>query len=211
MALSPINVLGLQNSLQVAAEVGAKYVFASSSSVYGDDDRQPFHEDQMRSRPESPYGATKVAGEALVHAHHATTGLPVAIARFFTVFGPRQRPDLAIRKFALKILKGEPIELYGEGKPLRDYTYVDDIVDGFVRLGACPDPYLLVNLGSHRPFAVAELVDAMERIFGNRSDTRDEAHAARRCAGHLRGYHSCARASRLGAAHVARSRTDIVP
>ncbi len=111
-----INVEGLQNSLRVAAELGAKYVFASSSSVYGDDDRQPFHEDQMRARPISPYGATKVAGEALVHAHHATTGLPVAIARFFTVFGPRQRPDLAIHKFATNILKGEPVELYGEGQ-----------------------------------------------------------------------------------------------
>ena len=161
-----INVTGLANSLRIAAELGAKYVFASSSSVYGDDDRQPFVEDQMRARPESPYGATKVAGEALVHAHHAVTGLPVAIARFFTVYGPRQRPDLAIHKFARAMLAGEPIELYDEGRPLRDYTYVDDIVDGFVRLGLAPDPYLLVNLGSHRPLTVLELVDALEAVLG---------------------------------------------
>jgi UDP-glucuronate 4-epimerase len=91
-----INVVGLQNTLMATARVGAKFVFASSSSVYGADPRHPFSEDQMNVRPESPYAATKIAGEALVFAHHALANLPVGIARLFTVFGPRQRPDLAI-------------------------------------------------------------------------------------------------------------------
>jgi UDP-glucuronate 4-epimerase len=160
-----VNVRGLQNSLQLAAEQGARYVFTSSSSVYGNDVREPFTEEQMRCRPESPYGATKIAGEALVSAHHAASGLQVGMARLFTVFGPRQRPDLAIHKFALRMLRGEPIELYDQGRPRRDYTYVGDIVDGFVRLIETDRPYTLVNFGSHRPYTVAEMVDALEQVF----------------------------------------------
>lgn len=117
-----INVTGLQHTLEATASVGARFVFASSSSVYGADPRRPFVEDQMSCRPESPYGATKIAGEALVHAHHATTGLPVAIARLFSVYGPRQRPDLAIHAFARRMLRGEPIELFAGGLAERDYT-----------------------------------------------------------------------------------------
>jgi len=161
-----INVRGLQNTLRVAAEQQARFVFASSSSIYGNDEREPFTEDQMRPRPESPYGATKIAGEALIHAHHAATGLQVGMGRLFTVFGPRQRPDLAIHKFAARMLDGEPIELYDDGRPRRDYTYVDDIVDGFVRLIETPRPFTLVNFGSHRPITVAELVDALETVLG---------------------------------------------
>jgi UDP-glucuronate 4-epimerase len=161
-----VNVRGLQNSLRMAADHGARYVFASSSSVYGNDVREPFTEDQMQCRPESPYGGTKIAGEALVHAHHATNGLQVGMARLFTVFGPRQRPDLAIHKFALKMLRGEPIELYDGGRPRRDYTFVGDIVEGFVRLIETDRPYTLVNFGSHHPYTVTEMVDALEEVFG---------------------------------------------
>ena len=163
-----INVfVGLQNSLRVAAEFGAKYVFASSSSVYGDDDRQPFLELASDApRPESPYGATKVAGEALLHAHYVATKRPVGIARFFTVYGPRQRPDLAIHKFSLAMLKVSRSSCTTQGRPLRDYTYVDDIVDGLIRLASANDPYLLVNLGSNHPVSVIQFVDALERIFG---------------------------------------------
>ena len=95
----------------------------------------------MAGRPLSPYGATKVAGEALAHAHHAITGLPVAIARLFTVYGPRQRPDLAIHSFARRMLAGQPITLYDGGRGSRDYTYVDDVVDAFVRLIDAPSEY----------------------------------------------------------------------
>lgn len=161
-----VNVRGLQVLINEIAASGARLVFASSSSIYGDDDRRPFSEAQARGRPQSPYGATKVAGEALIHAHHAVTGFSVGIARLFTVYGPRQRPDLAIHAFARAMLEGRPIDLFDEGRGLRDYTYVDDVVDAFVRLAAAPDPYLLVNVGSHHPVRTSALVDEIERALG---------------------------------------------
>jgi UDP-glucuronate 4-epimerase len=161
-----INVAGLQNTLLATARAGARFVFASSSSVYGADPRHPFSEDQMNVRPESPYAATKIAGEALVYAHHALNKLPIGIARLFTVFGPRQRPDLAIHGFARKMLVGTPIELYDQGQAIRDYTFVDDIVDGFVRLIDSEESALTVNFGSHRPVRTSAVVDELERALG---------------------------------------------
>ena len=161
-----LNVRGFQHTLAASQAVGARLVFASSSSVYGADPRRPFREEQMAGRPLSPYGATKVAGEALAHAHHEITGLPVAIARLFTVYGPRQRPDLAIHSFARRMLEGQPITLYDGGRGSRDYTYVDDVVDAFVRLIDAPAPYVLVNVGGHSPVTTGELVDRMERALG---------------------------------------------
>ena len=160
-----INVRGFQHTLAAAQAVGARLVFASSSSVYGADPRRPFREEQMEGRPLSPYGATKVAGEALAHAHHAITGLPVAIARLFTVYGPRQRPDLAINSFARRMLAGEPIALYDGGRGSRDYTYVDDVVDALVRLIDAPAAYVLVNVGGHSPVTTTELVDRLENAL----------------------------------------------
>jgi len=164
-----INVRGFQHTLAASQAVGARLVFASSSSVYGADPRRPFSEDQMAGRPLSPYGATKVAGEALAHAHHEITGLPVAIARLFTVYGPRQRPDLAIHSFARRMLQGQPITLYDGGRGSRDYTYVDDVVDAFVRLIDAPAPYVLVNVGGHSPVTTGELVDRMEHALDVRA------------------------------------------
>jgi UDP-glucuronate 4-epimerase len=164
-----VNVRGLQHTLAATQEVGARLVFASSSSVYGADPRRPFREEQMTGRPLSPYGATKIAGEALVHAHHATTGLPVAIARFFTVYGPRQRPDLAITSFGRRMLAGEPIQLYDGGRGSRDYTYVDDVVDALLLLIDAPLPYALVNIGGHSPVTTTELVDRLEKALGVRA------------------------------------------
>ena len=164
------NVAGLQHTINNVARHGARLVFASSSSIYGVDDRLPFREDQARGRPISPYGATKVAGEALCHAHHAVTGLPVGVARLFTVFGPRQRPDLAIHAFARRILAGQPIELFDEGKPLRDYTYVDDLVDALVRMAEVADEYLVVNLGSDHPVTVSQMVAELERALGTTTE-----------------------------------------
>jgi UDP-glucuronate 4-epimerase len=164
-----INVRGFQHTLAATRAVGARLVFASSSSVYGADPRRPFREEQMAGRPLSPYGATKVAGEALAHAHHATTGLPVAIARLFTVYGPRQRPDLAIHSFARRILAGEPIELYDGGRGSRDYTYVDDVVDALMRLIDAPAAYMLVNVGGHSPITTSELVDRLENALDVRA------------------------------------------
>jgi UDP-glucuronate 4-epimerase len=161
-----VNVRGFQNTLAACEAVGARLVFASSSSVYGADPRRPFGEEQMAARPLSPYGATKVAGEALAHSHHAITGLPVGIARLFTVYGPRQRPDLAIHSFARRMLEGEPITLFDGGRGSRDYTYVDDVVDAFVRLIDAPAPYVLVNIGGHSPITTGGLVDRMEHALG---------------------------------------------
>jgi UDP-glucuronate 4-epimerase len=161
-----INVRGLSNTLGAIAETGARLVYASSSSIYGDDPRRPFAEEQANGRPLSPYGATKVAGEAMVHAHHAVTGLPVAVARLFTVFGPRQRPDLAIHTFARRMLAGEPVQLFDAGRGSRDYTFVEDVVDAFVRLADAPSPFLLVNVGSHRPIETSAVVDELERALG---------------------------------------------
>jgi UDP-glucuronate 4-epimerase len=163
------NVRGLQHTLAATRAVGARLVFASSSSVYGADPRRPFKEDQMDGRPLSPYGATKVAGEALVHAHHANTGLPVAIARLFTVYGPRQRPDLAINSFARAMLAAKPIKMFDGGRGSRDYTYVDDVVDALVRLIHAPGAYLLVNVGGHSPVTTTELVDRLESALGVRA------------------------------------------
>jgi UDP-glucuronate 4-epimerase len=167
-----INVRGLQNTLAAAGKVGARLVFASSSSVYGDDDRRPFREDQMRGRPASPYGATKIAGEALVHAHHVATNLPVAIARLFTVYGPRQRPDLAIHAFARRILNGDEITLFDDGKGVRDYTYVDDVVGAFVAMMNTRRETLTANVGSHAPVTTAEMVTALERHLGKTARRR---------------------------------------
>ena len=167
-----VNVRGLATLLGEVARAAIPLVFASSSSIYGNDDRRPFREDQARGRPESPYGATKVAGEAMVHAHPALTGLPVRVARLFTVYGPRQRPDLAIHHFARSILDGRRIDLYDEGRGLRDYTYVDDVVDAFVRLAGADDPFLLVNVGSSRPVTTAAMVDELERALGMRAERR---------------------------------------
>lgn len=159
------NVVGLQHTLNAVAQAGARLIFASSSSIYGADDRRPFAETQALGRPESPYGASKVAGEALCYAHHAVTGLPVRIARLFTVFGPRQRPDLAIHAFARRMLRGEEIGIFDHGRALRDYTYVDDVVDGLLRLGMSEDPYILVNIGSHHPVQTSAMVTELERAL----------------------------------------------
>lgn len=161
-----INLHGLQNTLDAAALVGARMVFASSSSVYGADASAPFSEDQMRGRPESPYAATKIGGEALVFAYHRTTGNSAVAARLFTVYGPRQRPDLAIHKFALRMLRGDAIELYDGGQGVRDYTFVDDLVDGLVLAIDAPAGHHIVNLGSHFPIPTTELVDRLERVLG---------------------------------------------
>jgi UDP-glucuronate 4-epimerase len=167
-----VNVRGLQNTLSAVAAVRAQLVFASSSSIYGNDPHRPFREDQAQCRPTSPYGATKIAGEALVHAHHEATGLPVRIARLFTVYGPRQRPDLAISSFANRMLDREPIALFADGLGLRDYTYVDDVVEALTRMAALPDVELRVNIGSHQPIQTRAVVAELERALQIHAVTR---------------------------------------
>jgi UDP-glucuronate 4-epimerase len=144
-----------------------RFVFGSSSSVYGVRSRVPFLESDPVGHPASPYAATKLAGEAACHVYSHLYGMRVVCLRFFTVYGPRQRPDLAIRKFAELMAAGRPIPLFGDGTTSRDYTYVDDIVDGVVAaLSYDATPYEVVNLGGERPIALVDLVRTIARTIG---------------------------------------------
>jgi UDP-glucuronate 4-epimerase len=162
------NVAGTLNLLEAAR--GAKiprFVFGSSSSVYGTNTKVPFSEGDALLNPVSPYAATKIAGEALCSAYAHLYGMSIVSLRFFTVYGPRQRPDLAIRKFAERMLNGRPIELFGDGSSSRDYTFVDDIVSGVVAaMSKELEGHEVFNLGNSAPVTLAELVERLEAALG---------------------------------------------
>ena len=162
-----VNVRGTMTLLEEArARPGLRFVFASSSSVYGARDKIPFSEVDDIPHPVSPYAATKRAGELMCYTYHHLFCVPVACLRFFTVYGPRQRPEMAIAKFTRSILDGEPIPFFGDGSTRRDYTYVDDIVDGVVAaLDRCSG-YEIYNLGESATTSLAELVDALAKTIG---------------------------------------------
>ena len=168
---SSVNVDGTVALLELARERGIRpFVFASSSSVYGERERVPFSEDDPVDRPISPYAATKRAGELLCHTYHHLHPIGVIALRFFTAYGPRQRPDLAIHKFAKLIRDGRPLPVYGDGSSARDYTYVDDIVDGVIAaldaLVREPDTYEIVNLGESRAVALDEVIRVLGEEMG---------------------------------------------
>ena len=167
-AYQRVNVEGTQVLLELAREWGTpQFVFASSSSVYGVSPDVPWREAEPGLRPISPYAATKVAGELLGHVYAHLYGVRFVALRFFTVYGPRQRPDLAIHKFARRMLDGQSITLYGDGSTRRDYTFVDDVVDGIVAaIGYDGSPYEVINLGNSRTVQLSELVKALERALG---------------------------------------------
>jgi len=175
-----VNVGGTLNLLELCREFGvSKVLFGSSSSVYGVSSRVPFSEVQTDLRPISPYAATKLAGELLCYTYAHLYRLSVVCLRFFTVYGPRQRPDLAIHKFTSQIESGHPIRLYGDGNSGRDYTYVDDIVAGVLAaLDYSPQsgsvPFEVFNLGNSRPVKLAEMVEALERATGRTATTSHE-------------------------------------
>jgi UDP-glucuronate 4-epimerase len=163
-----VNVLGTVHLLQAACtlEPRPRFVYASSSSVYGDRPDAPFRETDPVDHPVSPYAATKKACELLAHTFHHLHGLPVTGLRFFTAFGPRNRPDLAIAKFARLIDRGEPVPMFGDGTTRRDYTYVGDIVDGIVRaIDRCTACHLY-NLGHSEPIALREMIEAIGEALG---------------------------------------------
>ena len=143
-----------------------RLVFGSSSSVYGNNAKVPFAEDDAVDHPISPYAATKRGGELLAHAYHHLFGLEVACLRFFTVYGPRQRPDLAIRKFTELLAAGKPIPVFGDGTSGRDYTYVDDIVEGIVRALDRASGFHVWNLGGSHPVLLDALVARLARGLG---------------------------------------------
>ena len=145
------------------------FVFGSSSSVYGANDKLPFTEEDDLSRPVSPYAATKVAGEQLCYTYHHLNGFPVSCLRFFTVYGPRQRPEMAIHMFARRIRDGQPITVFGDGTSRRDYTYVEDIIDGVVRSLDSPMGYEIFNLGESRTVSLSELIALLEENLGKKA------------------------------------------
>jgi UDP-glucuronate 4-epimerase len=145
---------------------GLRFVFASSSSVYGGNEDVPFREVSEIQKPISPYAATKRAGELLAYTHHHLYGIPTTCLRFFTVYGPRQRPEMAIHKFVRATLSGEAIPFFGDGSTRRDYTFVDDIIDGVVRsLDRC-EGYEIYNLGESETTSLQELVDMIGEVCG---------------------------------------------
>ncbi|MCC6413974.1 MAG: GDP-mannose 4,6-dehydratase [Saprospiraceae bacterium] len=165
-----VNLMGTTQLLDSMKEHGVKrMLFASSSSVYGNQAKTPFSESDDVGFPISPYAATKRSGELLCHAYHHLYGMDIACLRFFTVYGPRQRPDLAIRKFTDLALRNQPIPLFGDGSSRRDYTFVDDITDGIRGLLEKQlHGYGIFNLGCGSPVTLLEMVQAIEKALGRK-------------------------------------------
>ena len=165
------NITGTLNLLEQArARACGQFVFGSSSSVYGENRKVPFAEDDPVARPISPYAATKAAGELLCHTYSHLWGLRCVCLRFFTVYGARQRPDLAIHKFARLISAGRPVPVYGDGTTRRDYTYVDDIIAGVrAAMDYRQSAYEVFNLGESRTVSLGELIALLERELGQKA------------------------------------------
>jgi UDP-glucuronate 4-epimerase len=154
-----VNCIGTLRLLEAARRHGPRlFLFGSSSSVYGINTKVPFAEDDPVNRPISPYATTKRSGELLCYNYHHLYGLHTACLRFFTVYGPAQRPEMAIAKFTDLLARGEPVPLYGDGGSRRDYTYVDDIVDGLEATLALAPGFEILNLGGADTTTLADLV-----------------------------------------------------
>ncbi len=162
-----VNVLGTIRVLSFARDRAVpRLVFASSSSVYGGSEKLPFSEDDPVDRPVSPYAATKKAGELVCHAFAHLYAMNIACLRFFTVYGPRQRPEMAIHKFTRLIFEGKEIGLFGDGTSRRDYTYIDDIVGGVLGALSAPPGHRVYNLGESATVPLADLVSLLEKATG---------------------------------------------
>jgi UDP-glucuronate 4-epimerase len=164
------NVRGTINVLEAMRKRGLKkIVFASSSSVYGGQNKVPFSEDDPINRPWSPYAATKRAGELLLQTYNHLYGIESHALRFFTVFGPGQRPDLAIMKFIQLIEAGKEIPFYGDGKSGRDYTFIDDIVQGVLASIDCVSGCEIINIGGDHPVTLTQMVETIEQALGKKA------------------------------------------
>jgi UDP-glucuronate 4-epimerase len=166
-----VNVAGTQNLLEFARTFRVQqFVFASSSSVYGVNPNVPWREDDYVLQPISPYASTKVSGELLGHVYSHLYGMRFVALRFFTVYGPRQRPDLAIHKFGKHILAGKPIQMFGDGSTRRDYTFVEDIVGGIRgAMGYTGSPFEVFNLGNNQTVSLKEMIAALEQALGTKA------------------------------------------
>jgi UDP-glucuronate 4-epimerase len=173
MLYGQVNVQGTIALLEACRRQGVrKFVFASSSSIYGIANQVPFREDDAVNMPVSPYAATKIAGEKIGFTYSHLYGLSVVCLRFFTVFGPRQRPDLAIRKFITMIDKGEPIPVFGDGSSGRDYTYVADTVQGIMGALGYDCAFDVFNLGNSHPVKLLELIRTIEAALGKKANIK---------------------------------------
>jgi len=163
-----VNVMGTVHLLEAASrlEPRPRFVFASSSSIYGERPDAPFRESDPVDHPVSPYAATKKACELMVYTFHSLHGLPATGLRFFTAYGPRNRPDLAIAKFASLIARDKPVPMFGDGSTQRDYTYVGDIVDGVVRAIDRCRGYEIYNLGNSHPIALRDMIATLGEALG---------------------------------------------
>ena len=168
-----VNCIGTNNILESMKENNIKkIIFASSSSVYGNE-KKPFLENKPCDKVISPYAATKRSAELMIHVYHQNYNLDAVLLRFFTVYGPRQRPDLAISKFVHNILNEEKITLYGDGTTYRDYTYVTDIVDGIIKsidyIEKNTNVYEIFNIGSHQPITLIDMVKTIEKVVNKKA------------------------------------------
>lgn len=169
-----VNITGTVNLLERCRENNIKkFIFASSSSVYGNNEKVPFAETDRVDNPISPYAATKKSGELLCHTYHHLFDINIACLRFFTVYGPRQRPDLAINKFTSLILEDKEIPFYGDGTTSRDYTFVEDIVSGIVSsinyVNTNDTVFEIFNLGGDKTVSLIEMVETIEDILGKKA------------------------------------------
>jgi len=162
------NANGTLNLLELAKTYGIKkFVLASTSSLYAGQP-MPFKEELPVNTPISPYAASKKAAEVTCYTYHYLYGLDVSIVRYFTVYGPAGRPDMSIFRFIYKIMKGQPIEVFGDGSQSRDFTYVDDIADGTVR-ALKPLGYEIINLGGNKPYKLKEVIQIIEELLGKKA------------------------------------------
>lgn len=165
------NIKGTLNLLELARQFGVKqFVFGSSSSVYGNNTKVPFSEDDKVSQPISPYAATKAAGELLCHTYSHLYGMRAVCLRFFTVYGARQRPDLAIRKFSRLILEGKPIQMFGDGTTKRDYTFIDDVIQGVrAAIDYAASDFEIFNLGESQTVELKRLIELLEENLSRKA------------------------------------------
>jgi UDP-glucuronate 4-epimerase len=169
-----VNGVGTLNLLEAARRSGARtFVFGSSSSVYGTNSKLPFSEDDAITRPVSPYAATKRANELMAYTYHYLHGLSVTCLRFFTVYGPRQRPEMAIYHFTEKLARGETVPRYGDGSSARDYTYIDDVVAGTLAALDAAAPFEIVNLGGSRTTTLQRLIELIADALGTEARVQE--------------------------------------
>jgi UDP-glucuronate 4-epimerase len=166
-----VNIGGTINLLEHSREYAVKrFVFASSSSVYGLNAKVPFREDDKVDYPTSPYAASKAAAELYCRTYSHLYDIPISVLRFFTVYGPRQRPEMAIHLFTKKIVAGEEISVFGDGTSKRDYTYIDDVVDGILRaLFSTKRGFEIYNLGNSQPIALKYLIELLEKALNKKA------------------------------------------